>query len=360
MEIAVSSQLKKNARKTQKKNSGKPKKTESNLVGRVTSYDVALHAGVSQSAVSRCFKTGASVSKKMRDRVMKSVKELGYQPNAIARGLITQRSSMIAVIIANLRFYPEVLVNLNRNLISRGLNILLFSLEHESDAQHVVEQIWQYRVDGVIAAANLPVEQIEVLTKARIPVVFLNRSYQDLSVSSVSCDHVAGERILIDLLVKDGYKSFGIISGPVDSVVSRERTTGATDRLDELGFTDHAIVYGNLDYESAGAALHELYELRGNKLPEAIICANDMMAIGCIDEAARRYGMNVPQDLAVVGYDGAAQASWLNYDLVTIRQPLERMTEAAVSIITDHIDNPELPPERRMFLGSLVKGSSAI
>ena len=90
-----------------------PKASKEAITGhsrrQMTSYDVARHAGVSQSAVSRCFKDGASVSKKMRDRVMKSVKELGYQPNAIARGLITRRSNMVGVIVSNLDFYPEVL-----------------------------------------------------------------------------------------------------------------------------------------------------------------------------------------------------------------------------------------------------------
>lgn len=339
--------------------SKKKKKTKIAPAGSVTSYDVARHAGVSQSAVSRCFKPGASVSKKMYERVMKSVKELGYRPNAIARGLITQRSNMIAVIVANLRFYPELLVNLSKSLSDQGLNMLLFSLDDEGAANYMVEQVWQYRVDGVIAAANLPTEQIEVLTDAKIPVVFINRDYQHLPVSSVSCDQVAGERTLVDLLAEAGYKSFGIIAGPQGSVVSRQRTTGAIDRLDELGFNDHVVVYGNYDYESGGIALEELFAARGNKMPEVVICANDVMAIGCIDKARQHYKLRVPEDLAVVGYDGASQALWSNYDLVTISQPIENMAEAALSIIMDRVENPDLPPERRVFLGSLCEGSSA-
>lgn len=327
--------------------------------GPVTSYDVARYAGVSQSAVSRCFKPGASVSKKMRERVMKAVEELGYRPNAIARGLITQRSNMVAVIIANLRFYPEVLVNLSRGLSRRGLNMLLFSLDDEGAANNTVEQIWQSRVDGVIAAANLPREQIETLTRAKIPLVFLNRNYRDVPISSVSCDQVAGERTLVNALVNAGYKSFGIIAGPQNSIVSRQRTTGATDRLEELGFSDHVVVFGNYDYDSGGTALRELVAARGNKMPEAVICANDVMAIGCIDAARDHYGLDVPDDVAVVGYDGASQAYWSSYDLVTIQQPMQAMTEAAISIIQDRIENPGLPPERRVFLGSLSRGSSA-
>ncbi len=110
---------------------------------RVTSYDVAHHTGVSQSAVSRCFKPGASVSKKMRARVMKAAEELGYQPNAIARSLITRRSNMVAVVISqqtNL-YYPEILVELSQRFSERGVRVRLFALEHESDNDEMLDQI---------------------------------------------------------------------------------------------------------------------------------------------------------------------------------------------------------------------------
>lgn len=329
------------------------------IVGhRVTSYDVAEYAGVSQSAVSRCFKPGASVSKKMRDKVMDAVEKLGYQPNAIARGLITNRSNMVAVIIANLRFYPELLAELSKRLSAIGQHVLLFSIDHESDANHIIQQIWQYRVDGVIAAAHLAPEHIEVFRQARIPIVFINRSYRDLPVSSVSCDQVAGERALVDLLVGAGHKSFGIIAGPRDSVVSQQRTTGAIDRLKELGIEQYCLVAGDYDYDSGKRALHKL-EAKLGKIPDAIICANDVMAVGCIDEARLHFKLHVPDDLAVVGYDGVSQAMWANYDLVTVRQPIDVMADATISLVMERVNNPELPPENRMFLGTVLKGSSA-
>ena len=128
---------------------------------RVTSYDVARLAGVSQSAVSRCFKPGASVSKRMRARVMKVAEDLSYQPNAIARSLITRRSNMVAVVISqqtNL-YYPEVLVQLSQRFSERGVRVLLFTLYHESDIDKLLDQIFQYQVDGVVEAARLSGEQ---------------------------------------------------------------------------------------------------------------------------------------------------------------------------------------------------------
>jgi DNA-binding LacI/PurR family transcriptional regulator len=322
-----------------------------------TSYDVARHAGVSQSAVSRCFKDGASVSKKMRDRVMKSVKELGYQPNAIARGLITRRSNMVGVIVSNLNFYPEVLSELSARFTDRGVHVLLFTIDHESDVSRIIDQLWQYQVDGVVVAAHLEQDQIALFEERNVPVVFYNRSYQDVPVSSVCCDQAEGERKLVNLLVEGQHQSFAVIGGPRDSVVSMQRTQGAIDRLHSLGITDIVQADGDYTYQSGRVALQEVVKQRGT-VPDAIICANDIMAIGCMDEARYHLNLDVPGDVSVVGFDGVRSASWSSYDLTTIQQPVESMAEAAVSMLLDRVDNEQLPPEKRSFSGILRRGSS--
>ena len=98
---------------------------------------------------------------------------------------------------------------------------------------------------------------------------------------------------------------------------------------------------------------------KAGRLPDAIVCANDVMAIGCMDAARYRLGVKVPEDLSVVGFDGVGPAQWESYDLTTVRQPVRRMTEAAVAMILDRVEEPELPPEKRTFSGVLVKGGSA-
>lgn len=324
----------------------------------VTSYDVARHAGVSQSAVSRCFKSGASVSKKMRERVMKSVEELGYQPNAIARGLITRRSNMVGVIVSNLNFYPEVLSELSARFTERGVHVLLFTLDHESDVGRILDQVWQYQLDGVVAAAHLEPEQIQMFARRRVPLVFYNRSYQNVSVSSVCCDQVEGERTLVNLLVENGrHRSYAVISGPADSVVSMERTRGALDHLNDLGVERVFQAAGDYSYQSGRRAILDLIETY-NEVPEAIICANDMMAMGVMDELRSHFELDVPGDVSVVGFDGIKASGWSSFDLVTIQQPVESMTEAAVSMLMDRVDNNELPPEKRTFSGVLREGSS--
>ncbi len=333
--------------------------SDSSHTGRrqATSYDVARHAGVSQSAVSRCFKDGASVSKKMRDRVMKSVKELGYQPNAIARGLITRRSNMVGVIVSNLNFYPEVLSELSARFTDRGVHVLLFTIDHESDVGRIIDQLWQYQVDGVVVAAHLEQDQVALFEERNVPVVFYNRSYQDVPVSSVCCDQVEGERKLVNLLVEGQHHSFAVIGGPKDSVVSMQRTQGAIDRLHSLGISDIVQADGDYTYQSGRVALQEVVKQRGT-VPDAIICANDIMAIGCMDEARYHLNLDVPGDVSVVGFDGVRSASWSSYDLTTIQQPVESMAEAAVSMLLDRVDNEQLPPEKRSFSGVLRRGSS--
>lgn len=334
------------------------KESENGVRHQVTSYDVARHAGVSQSAVSRCFKPGASVSKKMRDRVMKSVEELGYQPNAIARGLITRRSNMVGVIVSNLNVYPEVLSELSARFTDRGVHVLLFALDHEGDVGRILNQVWQYQLDGVIAAAYLEPEQIEQFNKRRVPLVFYNRSYQDVPVSSVCCDQVEGERVLVNLLAESGkHKTFAVVSGPADSVVGLQRTQGALDRLHSLGFEDVTQASGDYTYQSGRRALHELSEKLAD-VPDAIICANDLMAMGVMDELRYHFKLDVPGDVSVVGFDGVRASHWSSFDLVTIQQPVESMTEAAVSMLLERVDNDELPPEKRSFSGVLREGSS--
>jgi DNA-binding LacI/PurR family transcriptional regulator len=323
-----------------------------------TSYDVARHAGVSQSAVSRCFKPGASVSKKMRERVMKSVRELGYTPNAIARGLITRRSNMVAVIVSNLNFYPEVLSELSNRFSERGVHVLLFTLDHESDVFRVLDQVWQYQVDGVVAAAHLEPDQIAQFVERQIPLVFYNRSYQDVPVSSVCCDQVEGERMLVNLLADGGqHQSFAVVGGPADSVVSMQRTRGAIDRLHSLGVNDITEAAGDYSYSSGRRALQQVIESRGS-VPDAVICANDMMAMGVMDELRYQLDLDVPGDVSVVGFDGVRAAHWSSFNLATVEQPVESMTEAAVSMLMERIDNDALPPEKRTFSGVLRAGTS--
>jgi DNA-binding LacI/PurR family transcriptional regulator len=326
---------------------------------RATSYDVARQAGVSQSAVSRCFKNGASISAKTREKVMAAAQALNYYPNAIARGLITQRSNLVAVIISNLTnlYYPEVLAELTQRLSDNGIRVLLFTIAAESDVDEMLDQVWQYRVDGAIVAARLDASQLAAFADRGVPVVLYNRVVEGVAVASIRCDSMGGVTALMDGLLISDHKRFGIISGPNDNYVSTERVNAAVLRLN-MARLDYIRVEGQFDYESGEAGLKEIMRQSRGQV-DAIVCANDLMAVGAIDCARAHYGLNVPGDLSIVGFDGVGPATWLAYQVTTIRQPVRRMTQAAVSMILERINDPETTPEQRVFAGEMLPGNSA-
>jgi DNA-binding LacI/PurR family transcriptional regulator len=329
------------------------------LIGRATSYDVAARAGVSQSAVSRCFRPGASVAPATRARILKAAEELGYQPNAIAQGLITRRSNMVAVIISNLTnlYYPEVLAELSQRLSNRDVRVLLFALAAESDVDAVLDQIWRYRVDGAIVAARLAPDQLRSFARRGIPLVLYNRIGEEEPVASVCFDSTAGARQLVTGLLAAGRKHFGIIAGPEDSYVGEERLTASTAELRARG-VEPFMVRGQFDYASGDRGLRKLALMSDGKL-DALICANDTMAIGAIDCARHAFNYAVPERISIVGFDGIGPATWASYRVTTVRQPVRRMTEAAVQMLFERIDHPDMPPERRLFGGELLHGDSA-
>ncbi len=296
----------------------------------------------------------------MRERVMRAARELGYSPNAIARSLITRRSNLIAVIISNLThlYYPEVLAEISAQASTRGIRVLLFTLSGESEIDQVLEQIWQYRVDGVISAARLSAEQVRLFEKRAVPLIFYNRYLRDAPVSAVFCDQTDGARTLVQRLYQADHRRFGIIAGPPDSVVGQARVKSSLERLAELGISDVPVVPGSYDYDSGYRGLRELVR-RLKRPPQAVICANDVMAIGCMDAARFELGLKIPEKISIVGFDGVGPASWASYRLTTLRQPVQRMAEAAVSMLVDRIENPGLPAERRVLSGVLVDGASA-
>jgi DNA-binding LacI/PurR family transcriptional regulator len=324
-----------------------------------TSYDVARLAGVSQSAVSRCFNPGASISDKTRAKIVKAANALGYRPNAIARGLITRRSNMVAVIITNLTnmVYPEVLFHLNQRLVERNIHLLLFTLSSERNVAEILEEVWQYRVDGVVAAAQFSPEQIEACRARNLPIVFYNRSSDNPHVATVCCDHERGERDLVDRLVKAGHRHFAILSGPQESEVSTLRTRGAIDAIDRTAGLSYQLFEGDYTYRCGRETADQVVGMK--RRPDAVICANDNLAMGCMDGLRHVHGLSVPQDISVTGFDGVTAAEWSSYDLTTVQQPAERMVEAAVDMLLERIENPGLPAEARLFAGALRLGSSA-
>lgn len=241
---------------------------------------------------------------------------------------------------------------------ARGVRVLLFTLDESSQLEELLEQIWTFQVDGVIAlTAHFDHRDIAQFEEHNIPVVLYNRQVADHPVNTVCVDHAQGIRQLIDLLVEAGNRSYLVLSGPADSDVANERRRIALEQLAEHGVENVPVLYGDFSYQSGKDCFAEW--MRDHDAPDAVVCSNDTMAIGCIDQARGTHGIDVPGQMSVVGFDGMYAAFWSGYELTTVRQPVNQMAKAAVDILMERIENPEAPPEKRVLAGTLIRGKSA-
>lgn len=326
---------------------------------RATSYDVARIAGVSQSAVSRCFAPGGSIAPKTRELIVRVARELGYRPNALAQGLISRRTNLVAVMISNLTnlYYPEVLAELTHRMTERDMRVLLFALNAESDVDEALHQVFRHSVDGAICAARLSDAQVRMFESHKVPLVLYNRTANIAPAASVSCDSVAGERELVGRLLAVGHRRFAVIAGPEDSSVGEDRRRAVANTLEQAGIANAPWVRGDFSYEGGVLGVRRLLDA-GDRF-DAIVSVNDLMAIGAIDACRQDFGLRVPEDISVVGFDGSGPATWAAYKVTSIRQPVRRMTEAAISMLVERIEKPSTPAERRLFSGEFIPGGSA-
>jgi len=323
----------------------------------VTSIDVARLAGVSQPTVSRAFDSEASVAPTTRAKVLVAARQLGYQPNVIARSLSTQRTDIVGLVMANLThslFYPNVLDAFIDQLQAHGKQSLLFNVPPDRPVDDILSRILGYQVDALVIASTMPSNEIiDECNQRRTPVILLNRYAPETSANSVCCDNVAGGRMAADLLLDAGHERLAFLAGIAGTATNRLRENGFASRLQERGYTEMTREQGAYTYTSGYEATRRL--LAQNRPPDAIFCAADIMALGAMD-AAREAGLTIPDDLSIVGFDDIPVAGWPAYNLTTIRQPIAQMVDMAVSLITA----PDAPTGQTYLLpGELILRGSA-
>ena len=330
---------------------------------KITSMEVAKLAGVSQSAVSRVFTPGASSSKKTNELVRKAAAELGYRPNVLARSLITGKSRMIGLVVAYLDnyFYPEALELLSSALQKKGYHVLIFmSGNKEGDIADAVDEILDYQVDGIIAASvSMSSDLAKRCTSAGVPVVLFNRTQDDDRLSAVTSDNFQGGQKVARFLLAGGHKRIGYIAGWEGASTQRDREKGFTEELVRNGQELYAREVGNFNSDEARQAARTMFSKQN--FPDAVFVANDAMAIAVIDVIRFELGLQVPEQVSVVGYDDVPISSWPAYDLTTVRQPANRMVAETVSILIESIENKTTIAKRIEIDGPLmVRGSAKI
>lgn len=325
----------------------------------VTIDDVASHAGVSRSAVSRTFTPGASVSPTMRAKVSAAAQILGYRPNLVARSLSKSQTNIIAVGVTRLEngFNAELLQAIAKELANHGFRILLFGSDAFIDADPLVEDILRYRPDGCLLLASRSSSRFaDECAKIGVPLVLVNRSAKRTACAVVG-DNLAGGRKIADFLLAGGHQRFAFMAGIDGASTSEERETGFTRRLRDSGHRVAIRLSGQYDTETARHAAREI--LSHSARPDALFCANDHMAVAAMDVARREFGLIVGQDISIVGFDDSAVSRIAGVDLTTYAQPLAEMAHTAVDLLLTRLGNHQTQVVRKVIRGKLiVRGST--
>jgi LacI family transcriptional regulator len=301
--------------------------------GATTQRDIARLAGVSQTVVSRVLGNFGYVSDATRARVLEASKASGYVRDESARSLVTGKSNVIALIVANVTnsFYPYLFDRLAQKVQARGREVMLFNASAGRDVDTALPALLRYRVKAaVVMTAGLQSRAAAELRGRGIQTVMLNRYSLDLASSTVACDNVAGGRTVADAFLDAGLTNLAYIGGGSMSSTNMDRRKGFLDRLAERGvdpvFTADGSFSRDWGYEAA-------ILLKGYSDLQGVFCADDDIAMGVADRLRYGLGKRIPQEIAVVGYDDIPAASWSPYALSTIRQPINEMVEHTLDLL---------------------------
>ncbi len=322
----------------------------------VTLKDVAVHAQVSRSAVSRVFTDGASVSPKMRRKVEKAARELGYSPNFLARSLTTRRTKLIGLVSNNFHnpIFLEVFDLFTRGLQDRGLRPLLLNLSGGYDVASAVGLMRQYSVDGVIVASStLPPDFALAFRDAGVPVVHsFGRAARSPQVHVVGIDNVECGRMAARELVGRGYRRLAFLGGPEAATSTEDRLAGFREEL--ASRPDITLTQSFAETYSFAAGRAEMLRLLSHPPAEAYFCGDDVLSIGAMS-AVREAGLRVPEDVGIIGLNDMEIAGWENIALTTIRQPIDAIIRSSIELIAAMLEDPERPPEARLFPCDIVE-----
>jgi len=321
---------------------------------RATSHDVASLAGVSRSAVSRTFTPGASVAPATRARVMAAAESLGYQPNLMARSLMTQRTQMVALVMGQLRnpFFTDMLGQFESRLRELGFQSLLVTPGEDVNPDAAIEQALRYRTDGIVAVGAIPSKAVVArCARARVPLVVIDRDAVPSPASLVWIDSPAVGREVAAVFRAEGRRRAAVIEGhPGEPPSTKARSF--ISRWEAAGGGRVTVEHGGYTHEGGMAAALRLLTARHR--PDAIFCVTDLMALGALDAARHTLGVEVPGELSIIGFGNLPATEWLGYQLSTFRTPIDRLVEAAVTTLAERVEKPTRRPGRILLACSFV------
>lgn len=324
---------------------------------------VAKKAGVSIATVSRTFNEQELVKEDTRARIIQIAKELNYKPSPIARGLSTQMTDTIGVILPGLvgEFFMDIIHGIDEEAYKANRYVMVSSSHSQRNiVETLIEFMASGRVDGVILMApQMQKEVADFLKKSKRPIVLINSCPDLTDVVNFQIDNYRGGYNCVEHLIWHGYKKIAIIKGPDENFDAQERYDGYVDALkkNNLSNQDSFEVSGDFEIKSGYHAFVEL--ISKSTKPDAIFISNDMMAIGAY-EAAKKLDIKIPQDIAITGFDDVYLSKLLNPRLTTIHVPIAELGAKAVNYLLRMISKEVDPTQvyREVLPTELVIGGS--
>jgi len=331
----------------------------------LTLEDIAKQAGVSRSTVSRVVNNHPNISEGVRTRVLNVIHETGYQPNAAARSLASQRTQTIGLVLPQAvssfftdPYFPRLIQGISEACNQRDYVLALFLISSKEDERNIFSKVSNRSfLDGVLVQSGHHGDQqiIGRLVDAKIPQVVLGRPYRDDNVSFVNVDNVGGAYTAVSHLFRLGRRRIATITGPLESTVGVDRKQGYLQALNERGIGSDSDIMIEGDFTEQGGYYAMQTLLHQN--PDAVFAASDVMAIGAI-RAIQESGRRIPDDVAVVGFDDLPLSTIREFEVTTIRQPVFQTGVRAVEVLIDQLRNGIGFPQHIILDTKLVVRSS--
>ena len=322
-----------------------------------TIYDVARLAGVSTATVSRLLNGTGQIAPKTRLAIESAVKELGYQPNRIARSLATSSTQTIALLIPEITnpFYGALVAGIEQRTLELGYTMLLCTTEDDPVREETYLNLLRSKlVDGVLAdGLVLPPDRIAEFVAEGFPIVCLDRDVDSTAVPLVQVDNRLGGRMATEHLLGLGHKRIAHVAGTPGMRIVDERIEGYREALRAAGVEPdpRLLAVGGFDEAGGYEALRSLFARP--PYPTAVFAANDLSAVGVL-EAVAESGRRVPDDVSVVGFDDLRLAAYTSPPLTTIHQPAREIGARATSLLFDLAHGKKLRRVRHLLEPDLV------
>lgn len=316
--------------------------------------DVAKHAGVSVTTVSRVLNGEKYVKDDLKARVQRAIDELGYSPSHIARSLVRKKTNLIGVIVPDITssFYSTILSTIEKTASLNNYNLMVCNIIEDIDKELKYLQVFkQMRVDGIIIMHEKLNDEIrELFQKLDIPIIFSSVKPVNQRFVSVIIDDYAAAYDATRYLIELGHSRIGFIGGDMRDVTSgQNRYIGYTQALSDCGIKveDKYIRFGDYKTQSGYELMKEM--LDGETYPTAVFAVSDDMAVGAMN-CIHDYGLEVPGDLSVIGFDGSQLTEQVRPRLSSMEQPILEMGKITVDKLLDLISGSEEAPSEDVIL----------